>query len=252
MGQAKARKMNAQKDFEQFNEVVGGQLHLIARAMRSVLEASTDSYAADCAMYALVGAQVLKRLGFEKAQAVAGEAIWRVGPGDDDVITHAKSSKDQGTSFYFKAVPDQEKRREIFHAWITVGDMHILDFTTFSLHHKAKLLDGADGMHTQVDWCPDFLLSKLSDCISVGEVAQSYDVGVYGYVRNPSIEEVIFDGKLNDEAVEENVDSVLRVLELLKDGANVRVMVLDAEQGRIFSAEDNIAKDLEVGLKEFK
>lgn len=252
MGQAKAKKMNAQKDIEQFNALIGKRLPCIAKAMRNVLEAATDSYAADCAMYAKVGEAVLKKLGFEKAQAVAGEAIWRVGPGDGDVITHAKSSAQQGASFYFKDDPSVDKRRHIFHAWIAIGGMHLLDLTTFSLGHKAKLLDAADGQHTQVDWCPDYLLTSLSDCKAVAEVAQSYDIGVYAYVRDLQIENMVFGADVNEDAIEENTDSVLQVLALIEGGSEVKVMVVDTDKGEILSAQDNIEKDLTIGLKQIE
>lgn len=178
MGQAQKRK--------QAIKALAADVQLIAHAMRQVIGATTEGYGADCVAYALTGAEVLRRMGHD-ANAVAGSAAWRVGPGSGDAITHAVELHETGPGVYSPAHSDNAA---VFHAWIEVGT-HYVDFTTFSLRDKAKQLDAADGMVTVVEWCPDYLVVDRQSCLPLDAVPAGLREGLYSYVRHAHVEKAI-------------------------------------------------------------
>jgi hypothetical protein len=173
---------------------------IFVKAVRQVVSAVTHMPGADCVLYAAVGAGLLSRLGFP-AQPVAGSAAWRVGEGDSDVISHATEI----TGSVFEPNGSEGKLRGMFHAWISLKTSEgneIVDLTTWQLTKKGKELDLADGGLTNVEFCPDFLWisDKSERLLSPRNVLQSYDSGVFAYIRKPNVEAVVFSDDVLDEA----------------------------------------------------
>lgn len=191
-------------------------------AFKRTLGATSESYGTDCVLYAKVGAIVLNQLGLKNAKAVSGEAIWRVGEGDGDVISHSISSMNSSI-----VMPSEAKAAGMFHAWIECDD-EVIDFTTFSLRAKAKILDMADGGKTSVDWCPEYLWVKKSSCSSLQDVMNSWDFGVYAYVRVPEKESELL---ATTASLDETAASVLNVYRMLESGVDVNVLAIDEKNG---------------------
>jgi len=173
---------------------------LFVKSVRQVVSAVTNLPGADCTLYAVVGAGLLSELGFD-AEPAAGSAAWRVGEGDSDVISHAPEI----TGPVYGPGGSEGKMVGMFHAWINIKSSvgnEILDLTTWQLKKKGRELDLADGGITNVTYCPEFLwISEKSDkLLSPRDVLQSYDSGVYSYVRKPKVEAVVFSEGILEEA----------------------------------------------------
>lgn len=186
--------MYTQNDAQEFNK------EFFVQSVRQVVSAVTDLPGSDCILYAAVGAGLLSKLGFD-AEPAAGSAAWRVGEGDADVISHATEI----TGPVYGPGASEGKLAGMFHAWVSVsttkGD-DIVDLTTWQLKKKGRELDLADGGTTTVDYCPDFLwVSADSDkLLTPRDVLQSYDSGVFAYIRKPSVESVVFNDGIMEEA----------------------------------------------------
>lgn len=163
--------------------------NMVASAVRQVVSAITGFQGADCLLYAHVGAGLLRSLGIP-VRAVAGSAVWRVGDGDSDILSHAREVNGQAY------LPDDPYcPAAMFHAWIE-GPRVLIDFSTCSLRDKAAALDAADGGRTNVLWAPEFLWTEpkatnvmLHDAMAV---VQAPKAGVCYYRRHPDIEQFVF------------------------------------------------------------
>jgi len=183
MGEAKRRTARAQED----TNTAFVDRDKLAKAVRSVLAPVTNElgvHGADCALYAHVGAEVLRRLGLSP-EVRLGDAAWRVGPGDGDCIHNAASCG--GPTF---SLPSRHS--EVFHAWIVLPTCgatpaQLVDFTTWQLRDKARFLDLADGGHTRVEFCPDYLWipEVQARALTLRQVGDSFDVGVFHYAPRP-------------------------------------------------------------------
>jgi len=112
-------------------------------------------------------------------ELAVGYAAWRVGPGDSDVIAH--------TSAVPGHVPDGLTGLA-YHAWLVLPEHGaLLDFTTYQLAMKGRRLDEFDGGHTQVDWCPDFLLAPVDQCKAYREVARAAGPVAFYYAPQPQL-----------------------------------------------------------------
>lgn len=161
-----------------------------AQALRVALMPVAESrgvFGADCMMYASVGAEALRQVGVP-ARLQAGDALWRLGPGDADMIHHVAGA---GTPTFGPA----HVATEVFHAWIRVdaqvnAPAQLVDFTTWQLRDKARLLDLADGRHTNVEFCPDYLWvsEKMAASLTMRQVVNSSMAGVYTYTARPRVE----------------------------------------------------------------
>lgn len=187
-----------------------------ARAVRMVVEAVSPGRGADCLFYAQVGAALLRCLGVQ-AQPVAGSVVWRVGPGDSDLIAHAYEVTSPGNMFAPEAGPAAP-----FHAWIEAGDW-LIDFSTWALGDKAASLDQADGGRTDVQWCPGYVWAQRKTSMPLKQVLASFDVGVYGYVRHPEIESRVLIGE-GEVSLGQACESAVLVYRKLLAGQEIRVM----------------------------
>lgn len=193
------------------------------QALGMVIQAITDFSGADCTLYAMIGAEALKAKGFAAVPA-AGSAAWRVGRGDGDMISHAPEAI--GQIF----VPAGAVKAGMFHAWIEArhgADVFVIDATTAQLRQKAASLDELDGGTTSVEFSPDYLWISLRDAtrMSFSAVTQSFDAGVYAYLRKPEIEPVVFSAE-SKENLDSYVFATLQCYEMLCQNQTVQVVGL--------------------------
>ena len=198
----------------------------LAKAVRDTIGAVTVAPGMDCRLYAVVGAALLRRHGLD-AVAQAGSAIWRVGPGDADLITHAPEAAGQ-----VYAAAGADGLAMLMHAWIRVttanGHNEIVDLTTWQLARKARDLDAHDGGHTVVEFCPDFLWvpESVASRLAPAEVAKSYDVGVFSYLAKSAETEFVVPASL-----EHDWEPLISAAELyflsLRQGYVVQVLGVD-------------------------
>jgi hypothetical protein len=207
---------------------------VLASAIRQVMVAVTDQQGADCIIYALTGAETLRRLGLP-AKAVAGSAAWRLGPGAGDVMSHAPELG--GAAFLPTGLPTANRgvndslRAGMFHAWIECG-RDVIDFTTHQLAAKAKALDEADGGHTRVEWAPEYLWAPQNEVQSLVRVQNGDHAGAFGYLRKPAIEaKVLAPGAFDADAVASVVAGVLTVYRSKLAGNEIQVLGIDPEHG---------------------
>lgn len=169
MGEAKRKKESAQS----LSAIPDDVLNRVSAAIRKVASAASSQFGGDCYFHAAAAQQLLKEQGFETS-LVIGEAAWRVGDGDGDVISHVLSNQ---TILMPGAFP--------YHTWLRYG-YQVLDFTTYQLEEKAAQLDALDGQHTTVDWCPDYLNISQKETSSYEDTAQGLQ-GIFYYREMPSL-----------------------------------------------------------------
>lgn len=180
MGQAKQREAQEKTQLDALSRV---DLDRVALAVRKLFLAAGPSVGMDCYDHAVIGVELLRRLGIE-ARIAVGYAAWRVGEGDGDVVAHTPKGQ---------VFPPQngagEGRHAVFHAWIEVAG-RILDLTTYQLRRKAAELDALDGGQTQVDWAPDYLFLDKTEVQDYAAVAK-LNAGLSYYERVMDLERVM-------------------------------------------------------------
>lgn len=170
------------------NEELKSVVELVAADVRRCVIGLSSHKGGDCLLHAKVGQQLLREKGVE-TRLVVGEAAWRVGNGNGDVIAHSRKCNT------FAPVGS-----EMFHTWLE-HDGYVIDFTTYTLPVKARLMDAADGMRTNVLWCPEYLYVPKTSVSSFPEVRNKH-VGMYHYHRNSAMERsVLSRSKHLDEIV---------------------------------------------------
>ncbi|MBK3779966.1 hypothetical protein G3A43_06835 [Paraburkholderia aspalathi] len=189
----------------------------VGNALKKLATAASSHLGSDCYMHAVLGRELLADFGFQ-ARVAVGEAAWRVGDGDGDVVTHTPRVKG--------FVPEGKKGLG-YHAWLVV-DGHIVDFTTYQLDRKAKELDAADGGHTSVTWAPDPLVLPVGLVLSLRQVAQSARAGVVFYDAHPELLQLV--------SAEYEIDE--------GDLANARLLVANPDI-RVFGPNDVRDRDSE-------
>jgi hypothetical protein len=152
----------------------------VAVVLRKCATAMSSSFGRDCAMHAQLGRALLADSDFE-ARLIVGYAAWRVGRGGGDAVEHISHPADY--------LPSGVKRFG-YHAWLNCNGV-IIDFTTYQLKRKAQELDAADGGHTTVEWCPDYLLLPPHAIKRYEEVQQAPHAGVAYYEARPELEPLL-------------------------------------------------------------
>lgn len=175
MGEARRKRALAQQLAGQ-RDVLEAAVQQVSHALRRLAEAASASLGADCYMHAEMGRVLLGDLGFHFETRV-GYAAWRIGRADGDVVSHTRQAKS-----YLPAGANGFP----YHAWLVAGDF-LVDFTTYQLRRKARELDAADGGHTNVDWCPDYLLLTQSQVMAFRAAAVAPDAGAAHYEADPSL-----------------------------------------------------------------
>lgn len=152
----------------------------VGAALRKLATAASGSFGGDCYLHAELGRQLMADLGFN-CERKTGYAAWRVGPGDGDVISHT----DQAQGYLPPGA-----QGFAYHTWLEVSG-HILDFTTYQLKRKAAELDAMDGGHTQVAWCPDFLLINKHSLRTYRQVAQAPTAPAIFYEARSNVDDFL-------------------------------------------------------------
>lgn len=133
-------------------------LSRLSNALIKLHEAASSQFGGDCFSHAAIAQKALALLGV-KTRIAIGEAAWRVGPGDIDVVAHVRSQK------HVIQAPSPVTSVGVpyaFHVWLTTPEGVVLDFTTYQLHAKAKAIDSFDGGSTNVAWCPPYLAAPAA------------------------------------------------------------------------------------------
>ena len=161
----------------QIRRLVEPAVARISAALKKLATAASGHLGGDCYLHMELGRVLLADIGVASEPAL-GFAAWRVGAGDGDVISHAPYSQGHaplGT----KAYP--------YHAWLHCRGF-VVDLTTYQLRVKARGLDAADGGHTTVTWCPDYLLLPLKAVKTYRQVAAAPHPGVAYYEARPELD----------------------------------------------------------------
>lgn len=187
MGEAKRRKGRQAARGDELRAAVA----LVGHAIRRLAIAASGNLGSDCYSHAVLGQVLLNDLGFDARLAI-GEAAWRIGPGDGDVISHTPRVggyvPEGGVGF-------------AYHAWLVLLDC-VVNLTTYQLERKARDLDAADGGHTQVDWCPQALVIPLDQVKTYEAVAAAESAGVCFYLDRREIHDFMMRlGRLDDDDV---------------------------------------------------
>lgn len=182
MGEAKRRKLAEIQSLGEFT-AFRDAAESVGEAIRKLMMASSDQYGKDCYLHAALGQALLKDRGFE-CDIQVGEAAWRVGDGDGDVVAHA-----QGMTTAHIAPGATGKA---YHAWLVYLG-HVIDFTTYQLRQKGADLDAMDGGTTTVDWCPEMLILPRNKISSYEDVA-SLSAGLAYYQVRPALQESVSSG----------------------------------------------------------
>jgi hypothetical protein len=173
MGEAR-RKAQARARLRDFEPIVAR----VSAALRKLATAAGAQLGSDCYMHAELGRVLLSDLGVD-AHVVIGLATWRIGAADGDVIGHTP---------YTQGYVAAGAKGLVYHAWLECRGI-IIDLTTYQFGQKARALDAADGGHTTVLWCPDYLMLLPHEVSSYSAVAQAPNPGVAFYEARPELEE---------------------------------------------------------------
>ena len=184
----------------------------VAAEVRKYMPMVSSQLEGACLRHAEMGQQFLNGVGIE-TRLVIGEAAWRVGNGVGDAIAHTKKCN---TSLWTAG-------DEISHAWLE-HDGHIIDFTTYTLPVKARMMDALDGNRTNVLWCPDYLYAPKSDVSSYPDVRDKH-AGMFHYRRNSALEQSVLRRSESFAEMHEFV-SLLR-----EQTPDLKVFVVDAQSG---------------------
>lgn len=158
----------------------------------------------NCVLVAHVLHEVLLGNDIENEVCI-GYAVWSVGKGNNDIITHIPNP----------SIPI-ENAVDI-HAWIEISEgRKILDFTTYQLKKKARLLQEADGLKTNVLWCPNYLFTTQDKLKSLNEIKRSKFAGKYGYQRDSKLEEIVKEKK-DTASINQVIETAIQILKLNKN-----------------------------------
>jgi len=236
VGEAKRRKGLEQKSREALAaQGEGPEVPArMAAAIRQVVSALTDFHGADCLLWAHLGADLLRSIGVEDARAVAGSAVWRIGDGDSDVISHAREIPNEQVFLQSHAgdVPGA-----LFHAWVAAPSLKLLaDFSTCTLRDKARRLDEADGGHTNVDWCPEYVWIEGHEgpgeqLATPDQVRRAPHAGAYCYVRHPDIEAKVLGGASGEleQAMTQAMFAARTAYTAMRAGEQLRIVGVDRD-----------------------
>jgi hypothetical protein len=149
----------------------------VASAIKKLATAASSHLGSDCYIHAAIAKEIMGRLGVESSIKV-GAAGFRVGDGDSDVILHKKTPG---------MIP--QPGGVAYHVWNQIGS-YIFDTTLYQLRSKSAALDQLDGGHTEVSWCPDYLLTPVKSVSLLRDVIQLH-AGCYHYSEDHDLTRLI-------------------------------------------------------------
>lgn len=198
MGQAKIRK-SKQMSLDEISTKV--DIENLARVIRHVCTAASGSHGSDCYLHAWLAKRLLDEKGVPAVIEV-GNAAWRVGSGDGDVLSHV--TPEEHIDRVVEALQSPGQRGALmYHAWVRVADQWIFDPTTYLIPEKARALDEMDGSRTFVEWKPDFLFEKLERSHDFETVVNAYEPCFF-YKKDARLQNLIergFEGSDDDYAM---------------------------------------------------
>lgn len=189
MGQARQRQKALAADLAAVERAAA----IVGPALKKMATAASHYLGADCVLHADLGRQALERLGI-KAELVAGFSAWQLGAGPGDILSHHTEAE-------VHAPVQGDKPGFPYHAWLRAGDI-LIDFSTYQLPLKAAHMDAVDGHHTDIQWCPDYLVAPMTSVVSYRVVANSRTPGHYHYQHVPEIQAMVtrgLDGKESED-----------------------------------------------------
>jgi hypothetical protein len=154
----------------------------VSNAVRKLVTATGTHLGSDCYEHAELSRLLLSDIGFE-TRRIVGFASWRVGPGPDDVVGH--------TPYLESHLPPGADKGFPYHAWLDYAGLLVIDCTTYLLSHKAQMLDALDGGHTEVVWCPDFLLLSRKEIRTHNELVLARSPGLVHYDAHPELDPIV-------------------------------------------------------------
>lgn len=185
MGQSRRRQQALTAQLAQAQAAA----EIVGPAIQKLAEAASSRLGSDCLTHTVLVHQALAELGVQ-TDLVVGNAAWRVGPGDGDVIAHVFQVKGY--------LPPGAEAGFPYHAWLRLGDI-LIDLTTYQLRLKGASLDSLDGGHTSVEWCPGYLVVPISEVSSYQEVARAPRAGVFYYEHVPQLQSRVTAGMHVDQ-----------------------------------------------------
>lgn len=200
----------------------------LACALQKLTTSASPHVGADCMLQAMLAQRILQDCGID-TRVVVGEAAWRVGPGDGDVITHSPQ---------IGGFAPANAKALAYHAWLEM-ESTIIDFTTHSLKFKAKALDAMDGGTTNVVWCPPYLVIQREETASLKAVGQAPKEGISCYHELPGLYEFMVAKGLKQDVDESDVlllQLIFQNSEMEVIGPNDRNCGSYAQLGRCQSA----------------
>jgi len=201
MGDARRKKLLE----KQLKPLQANAVERVCLTLKKLTTAASTHHGSDCYAHTFIGKHLFSTLGFD-VEVAAGFAAWRVGQSDGSVVAHVPN-----VTGYLP----ENTQGFAYHAWLLYGNK-IIDLTTYQLRKKAFDLDAADGGHTDVDWCPDFLYVDQQETSSYKQVAQG-NTGLYYYERNISVESKLANGFSPDP-------EDLVIAEIILNSANLTVI----------------------------
>ncbi len=193
---------NRPKNSELTAQLKALPLDLLARSIQKLAQASSPAVGRDCVLHAYLCQGIIRRLGVQ-TQLVIGDAAWRVGPGDGDVIVH---SQQHGTQL--------DSVGAGYHAWLQAGNW-LLDFTTYQFASKGQRMTAMDGIPMRVDWNPSYLFRPLKQISPFATVVQK-NAGLFYYQQNQAMQDHILAGFVPD-------DSDIEMLWLIYNNPDVNI-----------------------------
>lgn len=210
MGESRRRQQAASEQLASVKEAADRA----GLAIRKLATAASGSLGMDCVVHSELGRILLEDQGLVTARIVVGEAAWRTGPGDGDMVAHVRSVPGH--------LPPGAGPGSVgfaFHAWVQVGDI-LVDFTTYLLKLKASQLDAMDGQHTLVEWCPQILVAPVSEVSSFDRTLKAHSAGYFFYKHDPQVQATVLRGLTMDEADVHHARLIMRDPQMMVLGPN--------------------------------
>jgi hypothetical protein len=156
------------------------QQHAPRTVIRKLAPAGSPHFGTDCFLHMELAQALLSDLGVN-TRTELGYAAWRVGPGDHDVISNVP---------FIRGYASPGVKSFAYHTWLEYRGL-ILDFTTYQLRDKPRLLDSTDQYQTTVTWCPDFLILPRKKIRSLAEVRFTSHSGAAYYEGHPELKTLL-------------------------------------------------------------
>ena len=152
-------------------------LRRLTEALKKYFLSCSTQLGSDCYTLCALGAQILADEGYS-AKVHVGEAGWRLGESENDVISHLYSG------------PPVDSGPLGYHAWIVCSGYYY-DPSIWQLPLKAKQMDEIDGYQTNILWGAPYLYGPIKSYGSLNALRQSNVPGTVYYKRIPKLEKHI-------------------------------------------------------------